>query len=93
MKFLDFEREKSAREDLAEENRIQSITTGESYPMLLQQVYRPADRMAMVRTLTLLDLLSRKVKLYRLECNMELEAADFSYRVMSKSLFSEEIRM
>ena len=50
--------------------------------MLLQQTYRPADPAALAKTLTLIDRL--KVKLYRLGCNMEKEAAEVSYNAMKE---------
>ena len=66
----------------AEENRIRPVTAGEAYPMLLQQVYRPMDRMAMNTTLTLIDRLSVSVNLWRLDCNMDPEAARVAYEAM-----------
>ena len=50
--------------------------------MLLQQMYRPADKDAFEKTLTLIDRLTEKVKLYRLGCNMEIEAAEVAYKAM-----------
>ena len=68
----------------AEENRIEPISAGEAYPMLLQQTYRPADPAALAKTLTLIDRLSRGVKLYRLGCNMDIRAAELSYGTMKE---------
>lgn len=65
----------------AEENYIREITKAEAYPMLLQQVYRPADSEAMKATLLLLDRL--KVKLFCLHCNMDIQAAEVAYRAMA----------
>ncbi len=65
----------------AEENHIREITKSEAYPMLLQQVYRPADPEAMKATLLLLDRL--KVKLFCLHCNMDIHAAEVAYRAMA----------
>ena len=66
----------------AQENRIREISKAEALPMLLQQTYRPADPAALAKTLTLIDRL--KVKLYRLGCNMEKEAAEVSYNAMNE---------
>ena len=63
----------------AAQNVIRPITAGEAYPMLLQQVYRPMDPAALGKTLTLLDRLAGAVTLWRLGCNMELEAAQVAY--------------
>ena len=66
----------------SEENHIEEITKAEALPMLLQQVYRPADRVSMVKTLEGIDRLSEQVKLYRLGCNMDISAAELSYSAM-----------
>ena len=66
----------------AQENHIREITKAEALPMLLQQMYRPADPAALAKTLTLIDRLN--VKLYRLGCNMEKEAAEVSYNAMKE---------
>ncbi len=64
----------------SETNTIREISKRDAYPMLLQQFYRPRDPAAMVRTLDLIDRLD--VKLFRLGCNMEPEAAELSYQTM-----------
>lgn len=64
------------------ENRIREITPSEALPMLLQQVYRPMNAAAMSRTLNLIDRLAGRVKLYRLGCNMNIEAAEVAYDAM-----------
>ena len=66
----------------AEENRIQPIGALEAMPGLLRQIYRPEGTEAMERTLGLIDGLCRHVKLYRLGCNMDIEAAAIAYRAM-----------
>lgn len=66
----------------AQENRIVRIAKQEAYPMLLQQVYRPADAEAMKKTLVLIDRLAAVTPLYRLGCNMDPEAAQVAYRAM-----------
>lgn len=66
-----------------EENKIEKITRQEAYPMLLQQVYRPADTVKMQKTLELMDKMGSVISLYRLHCNMDIEAAKVSYEGMS----------
>ena len=66
----------------AERNHIRAITKGEAYPMLLQQAYRPMNDEAMRKTLRLLDGLCERVQLYRLGCNMDIEAAEIAYNAM-----------
>lgn len=65
----------------ASDNVIREITKTEAYPMLLQQVYRPADPDAMRQTIFLLDRMD--IQLYRLCCNMDISAAELSYRTMA----------
>jgi len=63
----------------AEENHIEKVSPYEIYPMLLQQVYRPASEEAMQKTLKLVDTLMEKVSFYRLGCNMSSDAPKVSY--------------
>ena len=67
------------------ENRIEWITKREAYPMLLQQVYRPYDRAAMAKTLELIDRLADSVDLWKMQCNMDIEAAEIAYSAMSEA--------
>lgn len=66
----------------AEENHIETISFEQAYKMLLQHVYRPADRILMMKTLTLIDRLANAVNLYRLGCNMDISAAKVAYEGM-----------
>ena len=62
------------------DNSIREITKAEALPMLIQQAYRPADPVALAKTLALIDRLN--VRLYRLSCNMDISAATLSYENM-----------
>lgn len=64
----------------AADNSIREITKVEALPMLIQQAYRPADPVALAKTLALIDRLD--VRLYRLCCNMDISAATLSYETM-----------
>lgn len=64
----------------ATDNSIREITKSEALPMLIQQAYRPADPVALAKTLALIDRLD--VRLYRLSCNMDISAAALSYETM-----------
>ena len=66
-----------------EENRIVPITAKEALPMLLQQSHRPADRRMLMKYLELLDGLAEGTAFYRLECNMDSDAARVSYEAMA----------
>lgn len=58
-----------------EENRVESVTGRELYPLLLQQTYTPDDPKAMVKTMALVDRLSRNTRLLKLYCNMDPASA------------------
>ncbi len=65
-----------------EKNSIVRIDKAEAYAMLLQQVYRPQDPMQMAKTLKLIDRMAASVELYKLACNMNIEAAEVAYNAM-----------
>ena len=65
-----------------EKNSIVRIDKKEAYAMLLQQVYRPNDPVQMAKTLKLLDRMAENVGLYKLACNMDIEAAKVAYNAM-----------
>lgn len=66
-----------------EVNRIQPIDKKAALPMLCQQSYRPAEPAALRKTLSLVDRLGSRVRLYHLHCNMEPEAAQVAYDGMN----------
>lgn len=66
------------------ENRIREIPAKETLFMLLQQSNRPMDKSKMPIFMELLDRLSQRVRFYRMQCNMDPEAAMMSYEAMSE---------
>ena len=68
----------------ASANSIVPVTKSESYAMLIQQAYRPNDVFALQKTLELVDKMAEKVGLYKLSCNMDIEAAQVAYDGMNK---------
>lgn len=66
----------------ADENHIEPLSAQQAYPMLVQQVYRSADRVKMMKTLRLIDTLTGQVSFYRLGCNMNLSAAKVAFEGM-----------
>jgi hypothetical protein len=46
-------------------NKVEEMSFGEAFPTLLRQTYRPADSQARRQTLSLLQAMAGKVKLYR----------------------------
>ena len=65
------------------ENRIRDISPKEALTMLVQQSNRPRNPRLMGKYLELLDTMTRQTAFYRLECNMELDAARLAHEVMS----------
>ena len=65
-----------------EANSIERVSKQEVYAQLLQQVYRPSEPEMLVKTMQLVDALCEAVPLYRLCCNMDLEAARIAYNGM-----------
>lgn len=68
----------------SETNQIAPITPREAWPILMQQTYRPENPASLAQTLALVDTLSQSVKLWKLGCNMSLDAAETSFMAMRK---------
>lgn len=65
-------------------NRIERIDTEEALFGILNQTVRPVSEDRMDKLLTILDRLIENVPVYKLYCNMELEAAEVSYKGMTE---------
>ncbi|MBR0160668.1 MAG: hypothetical protein IJQ02_05225 [Oscillospiraceae bacterium] len=64
-----------------ETNSICEMEKTDAFPTLLQQTYRPADPAGLKKTLELIHRLN--VCFFHLRCNMDISAAELSYRAMS----------
>ena len=64
------------------ENRIARITAEEALPMLLHQSHCPEGQGARFRELV--QILADRAALWRMECNMDPQAAEVSYKAMSE---------
>ncbi len=64
------------------DNYISEISKKDAYPLLLQQTYRPENPVGLTNTLETLDRVISGVSLYKLRCNMEIDAARVSYEKM-----------
>lgn len=65
-------------------NRIEQISADDALFNILNQTVRPAQAEAMDKMLTTLDTILRNVPVYRLYCNMDLQAAEVSFNGMNK---------
>ncbi len=57
------------------DNWIKEVSHDEVYSGLINQLYRPDDVQAYLKSLELFDELLKKVRLFRLGCNMDISAA------------------
>lgn len=69
----------------AAENRIAPITAHDALPMLLRQVYRPAEQQAMVQTLKLVEQMCDHVRLWSMGCRPDPAAAKLAFETMTAS--------
>lgn len=65
-------------------NHVEPISPDDALFNILNQTVRPVIEDDMGKLLTTLDEVLKQVPVYRLYCNMELEAAEVSYRGMNK---------
>ncbi len=61
------------------ENHIERVDAAAHFERLMTQTYLPKNGTAMLKTLELIDLLSKKVPFYLLACNISEEAARVAY--------------
>ncbi|MBQ7454971.1 MAG: hypothetical protein IJS53_00890 [Clostridia bacterium] len=65
-----------------EENRIEPVTFSQAMTALIRQTHQPQEPELRLKTLSLLGRLGTGVRLYRMGCTMEPEAAMVSFRAM-----------
>ena len=73
------------------ENVIREAMPDEMFPILFEQSFRPFDKEGTENHLHTLDVLTRSVRLYKLECDISMEAARLSYETMAGK-FSGELQ-
>ena len=67
----------------AKENSVERISIETAVPLLFSQIM-VSDSTDLVAQLELVDLLVEKVPMYKLNCNMSVEAAEVAYKAMSE---------
>ncbi len=65
------------------ENHIEKVHMTQILPVLIQQSYRPKDKVELEKTLSLLSRLGKMIPMYQLYCNMNPDAAFTSYNVLN----------
>ena len=66
-----------------EKNIIEKISTEHAAPMIMKQILLPRDLVGATKTLELADRMLKCTDLWRLRCNISLEAAEIAYNAMS----------
>ena len=66
----------------AKENKIRRIAPREYFETLIKQFYLPRDRVALLKTFDIVDLVLKKVPIYLLECNISKEVAELSFKTL-----------
>lgn len=64
------------------ENKIRPFTPNEASPLIIKQVFLPKDSFGVIRTFDMVDKMLNITKLWKLECNISLEAAEVAYNAM-----------
>lgn len=68
----------------AKENSIEKIDSKQALPLFISQTVRPQSAERMILLCDALDDLFKEIPIYKLKCNISLEAAELSYQTMSK---------
>ena len=67
----------------AENNSIEPVDIDDAVRLLISQTLRPSNADRMVMMCDFIDGLVRDIPVYRLRCNMDIEAAELSFKTMS----------
>lgn len=67
----------------AAENSIERIPIDDAVPLIISQTVRPTLPIRMEMMCDFIDELIQEIPVYRLKCNMDLDAAKLSYETMS----------
>ena len=71
-------------------NHIEQVEPHAVYPLIVQQTNRSLSAEGMKQTLSLIDRMLNVVPVYRLGCNMDIEAARVAYEGMNRLKKQEE---
>ena len=65
-----------------EENRIERVKPETLIGLLFNQIYRPSDQAAYLKTIDLVSEMLSSCPVYKLYCNMDIEAAEVAERAL-----------
>ena len=71
----------------SETNYAQKMDKNEAINLIFNQVYKPSEPMAIMKTMELIDRLLSCCNLWKIHCNMEDEAAEIAYN----TIFSDKV--
>ena len=69
----------------AEENSIERMDIDAAVPLLFSQTLRPSNLKRTIMLCDFIDELIKNIPVYKLKCNMDVEAAKVAYNTMSKN--------
>lgn len=68
----------------AQENSIERMNIDDAVPLLFSQTLRPSNVKRTMMLCDFIDELIKNIPVYKLRCNMDIEAAEIAYEAMSK---------
>lgn len=68
----------------AEENSIERMDIDSAVPLIFSQTLRPSNVKRTMMLCDFIDELIRKVPVYKLKCNMDIEAAQIAFKTMKR---------
>ena len=66
-----------------EKNSIERMEKSKILPLLMSQTYRPESKLGTAKMMSTLTGISSNIPIWRLYCNMDVEAAQIAYNAMS----------
>lgn len=66
------------------ENTVTPLNFNQIYPLLIEQTYRPADKVYIEKTMGYIRDLGKKVKFFLLYCNLDKSAANIAFNGMNE---------
>lgn len=72
-----------------EENSIEKIDISQAATMIMKQILIPSDAQGVIKTFDLVDKMLRSTNVWRLKCNISMEAAELSYKAMHGGIYED----
>ena len=69
----------------AKENSMERMDIDEAVPLIFSQTLRPSNVQRTMMLCDFIDELIKRVPIYKLKCNMDIEAAELAYATMSNN--------